>query len=94
MYRKIDESFQPSVEQLEYWIESFYHSGLYLIKKENGEFTLCSCDEMKSGYDIPYFYCWQCGNDEMGWPIYIDKDGRRMDTTKMFRNRFSDVSEV
>ena len=44
MYRKIDEPFQPSDEQLEYWIEPFLYSGLYLIKKENGEFTLCHAD--------------------------------------------------
>lgn len=84
MYRKIDEPFQPSDEQLEYWIEPFLYSGLYLIKKENGEFTLCYADCRQSGYDIPYFFCWQGGNDDMGWQIYIDKDGRRLDTRALF----------
>ena len=87
MYRKIDESFQPSDEQLEYYVEPnehFYHSGLYLVKKENGEFTLCYSTESNSGYNIPYFFCWQVTPDDRSLPIYLDKDGRRLDPRGLF----------
>ena len=44
MYRKIDEPFQPSIEQCDYRIEPFFNTGYYLTRKDvdgYGEYCLC-----------------------------------------------------